>query len=510
VAQGVPFAREYGGLLANRSFGGVQVSRTFYARGQTGQQLLLGAYGALSRQIVGGQVKIYPRYEMQDLVVVNNQARGIIARNLISGDLEPYLADAVILATGGYCNVFYLSTNAISSNASAIFRAYKKGAYLANPSFIQIHPTGIPHYSDHQTKLTLMSESLRNDARVWVPKNPGDKRPANDIPENERDYYLEEKYPSFGNLVPRDVASRNAKQQCDAGKGVGPTGRAVYMDFAEAIKRDGREVIARKYGNLFDMYKNIIDQDPYETPMMIYPSAHFTMGGLWVDYNLMSTIPGLFVLGEANFSDHGANRLGANSLMQALADGYFIAPYTIASYLAESDLSDVSLDHGAFKESLQASDARIKGLLSIKGKRTVDSLHKELGRIMEDYVGVMRNETGLRVAIDKVRELRQEFWENLKVPGNDHSYCLNLQKAGRLADFLELGELMAIDALNREESCGGHLREESQSDEGEAIRDDENFCHVSAWEYKGDGTAPELHKEPLVFENVELTQRSYK
>jgi len=510
VAQGVPFAREYGGLLTNRSFGGVQVSRTFYARGQTGQQLLLGAYGALSRQVADGQVKMFPRYEMQDLVVVDDRARGIVARNLITGDLEPYAADAVILATGGYCNVFYLSTNAISSNASAIYQAYKKGACLANPSFIQIHPTGIPHYSDHQTKLTLMSESLRNDARVWVPKNPGDKRRANDIPENERDYYLEVKYPNFGNLVPRDVASRNAKQQCDAGKGVGPTGRAVYMDFSEAIKRDGRDAIARKYGNLFDMYKNIINQDPFETPMMIYPSAHFTMGGLWVDYNLMSSVSGLFVLGEANFSDHGANRLGANSLMQALADGYFIAPYTIADYLAEADLSDVSLDHNAFKESLQTVGARIQRILSINGKRTVDSLHRELGRIMEDHVGVTRNETGLKAAIEKVRELREEFWENLKVPGNDRSYCLNIQKAGRLADFLELGELMAIDALDRRESCGGHLREESQSEEGEAIRDDKNFCHVSAWEYKGDGMQPELYKEPLVFENVELTQRSYK
>ena len=510
VAQGVPFAREYGGLLANRSFGGVQVSRTFYARGQTGQQLLLGAYGALSRQIAVGQVKMFARYEMQDLVVVNDRARGIIARNLITGDLEPYAADAVILATGGYCNVFFLSTNAISSNASAIFQAYKKGAYLANPSFVQIHPTGIPHYSDHQTKLTLMSESLRNDARVWVPKTPGDKRPANDIPEDERNYYLEEKYPSFGNLVPRDVASRNAKHQCDIGKGVGPTGRAVYMDFSDAIKRDGRDIIARKYGNLFDMYKNIIDQDPYETPMMIYPSAHFTMGGLWVDYNLMSSLPGLFVLGEANFSDHGANRLGANSLMQALADGYFIAPYTVASYLAEADLSEVNLDHDAFTASLQDIDGRLKKLLSINGKRTVDSIHKALGRIMEDHVGVTRNESGLKTAIEMIRELRTEFWENLKVPGDERSYCLNFQKAGRMADFLELGELMAIDALDRTESCGGHLREESQSEEGEAIRDDDNFCHVSAWEYKGDGVQPALYKEPLVFENVELTQRSYK
>jgi len=510
VAQGVPFAREYGGLLANRSFGGVQVSRTFYARGQTGQQLLLGAYGALSRQIAAGRVQMFPRYEMQDLVVVNGRATGIIAQNLINGDLESYAADAVILATGGYCNVFYLSTNAISSNASAIFQAYKKGAFLANPSFVQIHPTGIPHYSDHQTKLTLMSESLRNDARVWVPKKAGDNRPANNIPENERDYYLENKYPSFGNLVPRDVASRNAKQQCDAGKGVGPTGRAVYMDFSEAIKRDGREVIARKYGNLFDMYQNIIDEDPYETPMMIYPSAHFTMGGLWVDYNLMSNVPGLFVLGEANFSDHGANRLGANSLMQALADGYFIAPYTIGGYLADAGLSDVSPEHEAFKASLQAVDERIKRLLAINGRRTVDSIHKELGRIMEDYVGVTRNETGLQTAVEKVRGLREEFWDNLKVPGNARGYCLNFQKAGRLADFLELAEVMAIDALERRESCGGHLREESQSEEGEAIRDDENYCHVSAWQYEGDGVQPEHHQEPLVFEHVELSQRSYK
>jgi len=510
VAQGVPFAREYGGLLANRSFGGVQVSRTFYARGQTGQQLLLGAYGALSRQIAAGQVQIFPRYEMQDLVVVNGRAAGIVAQNLITGDLEPYAADAVILATGGYCNVFYLSTNAISSNASAIFQAYKKGAFLANPSFVQIHPTGIPHYSDHQTKLTLMSESLRNDARVWVPKKAGDNRTANDIPESERDYYLENKYPSFGNLVPRDVASRNAKQQCDAGKGVGPTGRAVYMDFSEAIKRDGREVIARKYGNLFDMYQNIIDEDPYETPMMIYPSAHFTMGGLWVDYNLMSNLPGLFVLGEANFSDHGANRLGANSLMQALADGYFIAPYTIGGYLADAGLSDVSPAHEAFKASRQAADERIKRLLAINGRRTVDSIHKELGRIMEDYVGVTRNETGLQTAIGKVQELREEFWQNLKVPGNVRGYCLNFQKAGRLADFLELAELMAVDALDRRESCGGHLREESQSVDGEAIRDDENFCHVAAWQYRGDGAQPAYHREPLVFEHVELSQRSYK
>ena len=510
AAQGVPFAREYGGLLANRSFGGAQVSRTFYARGQTGQQLLLGAYGALSRQIADGQVKMFPRHEMMDLVVANGRARGIIARNLINGDLEAHAADAVLLSTGGYSNVFYLSTNAISCNVSAIWQAYKKGAFFANPCFTQIHPTCLPHVSSHQTKLTLMSESLRNDGRVWVPKNPGDKRPPNDIPENERDYYLEEKYPSFGNLVPRDVASRNAKQQCDAGKGVGPTGRAVYLDFNQAIQRDGKEVIARKYGNLFDMYKNIIDEDPYETPMMIYPAAHYTMGGLWVDYNLMSNVPGLFVLGEANFSDHGANRLGASALMQGLADGYFIGPYTLAGYLGEAGNSDVGPDHAAFKESIQEVQTRIEKLLSIKGKRTVEDIHRELGRVMEDNVGLARNEAGLKKAIEQIRGIRAEFWENVKVAGPANTYRLNLQKAGRLADYLELGELMAVDALECKESCGCHLREESESEEGEAIRDDDNFCNVSAWEYKGDGVEPELHKEPLVFENVELTQRSYK
>ena len=510
VAQGVPFAREYGGLLDNRSFGGVQVSRTFYARGQTGQQLLLGAYGALSRQIATGQVKMFPRHEMMDLVVIDGKARGIIARNLLNGQLDAHSAHAVVLATGGYCNVFYLSTNAISSNASAIFQAYRKGAYLANPSFVQIHPTSIPHYSDHQTKLTLMSESLRNDARVWVPKQSGDNRPPKDIPEAERDYYLERRYPSFGNLVPRDVASRNAKQQCDAGKGVGPTGRAVYLDFKDAIDRDGETVIARKYGNLFDMYRNIIDQDPYQTPMMIYPAAHFTMGGLWVDYNLMSTIPGLFVLGEANFADHGANRLGANSLMQALADGYFVAPCSIAGYFAGTELPPAETDHPEFSSARQSAASRIKKLLDVNGRRTVDSFHKALGRIMEDYVGVSRNANGLNTAIEKIRILREEFWGDIKIPGDDSSYSLNLQKAGRLADFLELGEVMAIDALAREESCGGHLREESQSEDGEAIRDDESFCHVAAWQYQGEGKAPVFHKEPLVFENVQLTQRSYK
>jgi succinate dehydrogenase / fumarate reductase flavoprotein subunit len=510
VAQGVPFAREYGGLLDNRSFGGVQVSRTFYARGQTGQQLLLGAYGALSRQIAAGQVKMFPRHEMMDLVVWDGKASGIIARNLVNGQLDAHSAHAVVLATGGYCNVFYLSTNAISSNASAIFQAYRKGAFLANPSFVQIHPTSIPHYSDHQTKLTLMSESLRNDARVWVPKKSGDSRPPEDIPEAERDYYLERRYPSFGNLVPRDVASRNAKQQCDAGKGVGPTGRAVYLDFKDAIDRDGMAVISRKYGNLFDMYQNIIDQNPYKTPMMIYPAAHFTMGGLWVDYNLMSTIPGLFVLGEANFADHGANRLGANSLMQALADGYFIAPCSIAGYFAGTDLPSVDPDQAEFSSAKRTAANRITKLLEVNGNRTVDSFHKALGRIMEDYVGVSRNTNGLNAAIEKIRALREEFWEEVKIPGDNSSYSLNLQKAGRLADFLELGEVMAVDALARKESCGGHLREESESEDGEAIRDDENFCHVAAWQYQGEGKAPAFHKEPLVFEYVKLTQRSYK
>ncbi|MEE4265161.1 MAG: fumarate reductase/succinate dehydrogenase flavoprotein subunit [Desulfobacteraceae bacterium] len=510
VAQGVPFAREYGGLLDNRSFGGAQVSRTFYARGQTGQQLLLGAYGALSRQIAAGQVTMFSRHEMLDLVVVNERARGIIARNLINGELEAHAADAVLLATGGYSNVFYLSTNALSCNVSAIWQSYKKGALFANPCYTQIHPTSLPHISDHQTKLTLMSESLRNDGRVWVPKNPEDKRPANDIPGNERDYFLEEKYPSFGNLVPRDVASRNAKLVCDTGKGVGPTGRAVYLDFTEAIKRDGKEIIAGKYGNLFDMYRNIIADDPYETPMMIYPAAHFTMGGLWVDYNLMSTIPGLFVLGEANFSDHGANRLGASALMQGLADGYFVIPYTLAGFLGDAGNSDVDADHAAFNESIRSVNTRIETLLSINGKRTVEDIHRELGRIMEDKVGLARNEAGLKEAIEKIRAVKDEFWQNVKVVGPADTYRLNLQKAGRLADFLELGELMAIDALDRRESCGCHLREESQSEEGEAVRDDENFCHVSAWAYKGDGADPELHQESLDFENDELSQRSYK
>ncbi len=510
VAQGVPFARDYGGLLANRSFGGAQVSRTFYARGQTGQQLLLGAYSSLSRQIADGKVQMVPRREMTDIVVINGQARGIVVRNLITGEHESHEADAVVLATGGYGNVFYLSTNATSCNVEACFKAYKKGAFFANPCYTQIHPTCIPHSGDYQSKLTLMSESLRNDGRVWVPAHSGDTRRPHDIPESERNYYLENKYPSFGNLVPRDVASLNAKDQCDAGYGVGPTGYAVYLDFADAIHRDGKEVIQKKYGNLFDMYENITGEDPYKTPMMIYPASHYTMGGLWVDYNLMSTIPGLFVLGEANFSDHGANRLGASALMQGLADGYFIIPYTIGGYLAGNSLPDVNTSHPAFKEAIGESQNRIEKLLSIRGNRTADDIHRELGQIMRHYCGMARNENGLNKSIQLIRNLRDEFWQNLLVPGSDKDYNLSLQKAGRVDAFLEFGELLAIDALARKESCGGHFNEAYQTEEGEAKRDDENFCHVSAWEYKGYGQKPEFHMEPLVFENVELTQRSYK
>ena len=510
VAQGVPFARDYGGLLANRSFGGAQVSRTFYARGQTGQQLLLGAYSSLSRQIAAGKVKMYTRRELQDIVIINGQARGIVVRNLINGDLESHEADAVVLATGGYGNVFYLSTNATSCNVGAAFKAYRKGAFFANPCYTQIHPTCIPQGGDYQSKLTLMSESLRNDGRVWVPKKQGDKRRPEEIPESERNYYLEVKYPSFGNLVPRDVASRNAKEWCDAGYGVGETGYAVYLDFADAIERDGKDVIAKKYGNLFDMYANITGDDPYKTPMMIYPASHYTMGGLWVDYNLMSTIPGLFVLGEANFSDHGANRLGASALMQGLADGYFIIPYTIGGYLSTESLPKVSPDHAAFKEATADVKENIAKLMAIKGHRTADDMHRELGNIMWNYCGMARNEDGLTKAIGLIRNLRDEFWKNLLIPGTDKDYNLSLQKAGRVADFIEFGELLAIDALARKESCGGHFNESYQTDEGEALRDDENFCHVSAWEYKGFGEEPEFHKEPLVFENVKLTQRSYK
>jgi len=510
VAQGVPFAREYGGLLANRSFGGAQVSRTFYARGQTGQQLLLGAYGSLMRQVNAGTVKMFPRREMLDLVVVNDRARGIVCRNLINGEMESYSADAVILATGGYGGVFYLSTNAVNSNATAIWRCYKRGALLANPCYTQIHPTCIPAVGHDQSKLTLMSESLRNDGRVWVPKKKDDKRAPNDIPEDERDYYLERKYPAFGNLVPRDIASRNAKEVCDAGYGVGSTGYAVYLDFRDAIQRLGKNVIEERYGNLFAMYHEIMDEDPYSVPMKIYPATHYTMGGLWVDYNLMSTIPGLHVLGEANFSDHGANRLGASALMQGLADGYFVIPYTIGDYLAGTKLEPVKTDHAAFKDATRQVEEGTKKLLSINGKRTAREIHQELGAIVWNKIGMARNEKGLTEAIDEIRALREEFWKNVKVVGSPNDYNKNLEMAGRVADYLELAELMARDARQRRESCGCHFREESQTEEGEARRDDTNFAHVAAWEYKGPDDMPERHEEPLVFENVELTQRSYK
>jgi len=510
VAQGIPFARDYGGLLANRSFGGAQVSRTFYARGQTGQQLLLGAYSAMMRQVADGKIQMFPRREMLDVVLVGGHAKGIVVRNLITGEVERHAADAVVLCTGGYGNVFFLSTNAMASNVTAAYRAYKKGAFFANPCFTQIHPTCIPVHGSFQSKLTLMSESLRNDGRVWVPKNPGDKRPPSQIPESERDYYLERKYPSFGNLVPRDVASRNAKEQCDQGKGVGETGLAVYLDFEDAIKRDGRKVIEKKYGNLFQMYEKITADDPYQTPMMIYPAIHYTMGGLWVDYNLMSSVPGLFVLGEANFSDHGANRLGASALMQGLADGYFVLPYTIGGYLAGTTKADVTTNHKAFDESEKAVTARMDKLLAVNGKRTVDDFHKTLGRIMWEYCGMARNNEGLEMARGMIQELRSEFWENVKVPGTKADFNQSLERAGRVADFLEFGELMIVDALSRQESCGGHFNERFQTEENEALRDDDNFCHVSAWEHKGDGQEPALHKESLVFENVKLTQRSYK
>ena len=510
VAQGVPFAREYGGQLANRSFGGAQVSRTFYARGQTGQQLLLGAYGSLSRQIAAGKVRLFTRREMLDLVVIDGKARGIIARNLVSGELEKHAADAVVLASGGYGNAFYLSTNAMGSNISAAFASYRKGAFFANPCFIQIHPTCIPVHGTYQSKLTLMSEGLRNDGRVWVPKTPGDKRLPGQIPEPERDYYLEEKYPGFGNLVPRDVASRNAKLQCDMGKGVGDTQLAVYLDFKDTIKRDGRDVIARKYGNLFKMYEKITADNPYETPMKIYPAVHYTMGGLWVDYNLMSTIPGLFVLGEANFSDHGSNRLGASALMQGLADGYFIIPYTIGDYLAQASYNTVREDHSAFNESSLQVETRIKKLLSIEGKRTVDDFHRELGHILWENCGMTKKEKDLMKTKKLIADLRAEFWENVLVGGTGKEFNQSLEKAGRVADFLQFGELMVMDALERKESCGCHFNEDFQTDEHEALRDDENFCHVSAWEFRGNSHKPKLHKESLEFENVELTQRSYK
>lgn len=510
AAQGVPFAREYSGLLDNRSFGGAQVSRTFYARGQKGQQLLLGAYQALERQVDAGHVKMHPRTEMLDLVVLDRQARGIVARNLVTGRIESYLADAVVLATGGYSNVFYLSTNAKNSNATAIWRAYKRGAVFANPCFSQIHPTCIPVTGHYQSKLTLMSESLRNDGRIWVPAQNGDKRPPNQIPENERDYYLERRYPSFGNLVPRDVASRAAKEVCDAGRGVGEHGLGVYLDFAEAMERSGVVVIREKYGNLFEMYEQITAENPYEVPMRIYPAMHYTMGGLWVDYNLMSTIPGLFVIGEANFSDHGANRLGASALMQGLADGYFILPYTLSGYLAEAKLDPVSVDHPAFQESQRQLESRVRKLLSIKGKRTVDSIHQELGKVMWNNCGMVRSERGLQHAREQIPGIREEFWRNVNVLGGEDEINQALEKAGRLVDFLELTELMCLDALNRAESCGCHFREEFQTPDGEAQRDDEHFCNVSVWEYAGDQQKPVLHKEPLEFENVAPSQRSYK
>lgn len=510
VAQGVPFARDYGGLLDNRSFGGAQVSRTFYARGQTGQQLLLGAYSALNREINRGSVKMFSRTEMLEVVIVDGKARGIVVRDLVTGEVSSHAAHAVILATGGYGNVFYLSTNAKGCNVTATWRAHKKGAGFGNPCYTQIHPTCIPVSGDYQSKLTLMSESLRNDGRVWVPKKKGDTRKPSDIPEDERDYYLERKYPSFGNLAPRDIASRSAKEACDSGLGVGPSGLGVYLDFADAIKRVGEDGIKKKYGNLFHMYQKITAENPYKTPMRIYPAVHYTMGGLWVDYNLMSSIPGLFVLGEANFSDHGANRLGASALMQGLADGYFVIPYTLPNYFANEKLEKVSLNDSAFKEAENAVKERTTKFLSIKGSRTVDSFHKELGKIMWDKCGMARDKAGLEEALVKIPKLREEFWQNVKVLGDSGSLNQSLEKAGRVADFLEFGELMCRDALHREESCGGHFRTEHQTEDGEAKRNDDAFCYAAVWEYKGEGKPEELNKEPLVFENVKLATRSYK
>ena len=510
VAQGVPFAREYGGLLDNRSFGGAQVSRTFYARGQTGQQLLLGAYQSMMRQVERGTVTSFANREMLDLVVVNGQARGIICRNLITGAIERHVAHAVLLCTGGYGTAYYLSTNAVNSNVTAAWRAHKRGAFFANPCFTQIHPTCIPVSGTHQSKLTLMSESLRNDGRVWVPKKQGDTRPPQQIPEAERDYYLERRYPSFGNLVPRDVASRNAKAVCDQGRGVGESGLAVYLDFADAIKRLGPDVIKARYGNLFDMYTKITAEDPYAVPMRIYPAIHYTMGGLWVDYNLMSTIPGLHVLGEANFSDHGANRLGASALMQGLADGYFVIPYTLANYLAGTSFAAVTSDHDAFAEAESAVQKRIDTLLSVRGTKTPRQLHRELGALLWDEVGMARNAAGLAKALERIPQLREEFWQNVSVPGPKTNLNKNLEYAGRVADYLEFAELLTRDALHRTESCGGHFREESQTPDGEALRDDEHFSYVAAWEYTGLGKGPVMHKEELVFEYVKPTQRSYK
>ena len=512
VAQGVPFAREYGGLLANRSFGGAQVSRTFYARGQTGQQLLLGAYQALERQVGLGKVAMYPRTEMLDLIVADGRARGIVTRDLTTGRVESHLGDAVVLGTGGYGNVFYLSTNAKGSNATAIWRAYRRGAAFGNPCFTQIHPTCIPQSGDYQSKLTLMSESLRNDGRVWVPKKAGDTRAPDEIPEAERDYYLERKYPSFGNLSPRDIASRAAKEVCDEGRGVGPTGRGVYLDFADAIKRLGTDTIHERYGNLFEMYQRITDDNPYRVPMRIYPAVHYTMGGLWVDYNLMSTIPGLHVIGEANFSDHGANRLGASALMQGLADGYFILPYTIGSYIASAKLSPISASHPAVREAERAVLECTRRLLAPRSgrTRTVDAFHRELGKIMWEGCGMARSEAGLRSALARIPELREEFWREVTVLGSDGELNQALERAGRVADFLELAELMCLDALHRRESCGGHFRVEYQTGDGEAQRDDEHFAYVAAWEYTGEHSAPTLWREPLHFEHVHLAQRSYK
>ena len=512
VAQGVPFAREYGGLLDNRSFGGAQVSRTFYARGQTGQQLLIGAYSALSRQVASGNVRMFTRMEMLDVVVVDGRASGIVTRNLVTGEVESHAADAVVLATGGYANVFFLSTNAMGCNVTAAYRAYKKGAGFANPCFTQIHPTCIPVAGDHQSKLTLMSESLRNDGRVWVPQQVGDTRPPNEIPDAERDYFLERKYPSFGNLTPRDVASRSAKEVCDEGRGVGKTGLGVYLDFRDATARMGPDTVAAKYGNLFDMYQRITDENPYQVPMRIFPAPHYTMGGLWVDYNLMSTVEGLFVIGEANFSDHGANRLGASALMQGLADGYFILPATIGNYFAQLGISHqtVSPDHAEFKQAEQGCTTRLNRLLNASGNRTVDSFHKELGRIMWENCGMSRNAEGLEKALQQIPELREEFWKNVKVMGAGEELNLSLEKAGRVADFLEFGELMCRDALTRNESCGGHFREEYQTPEGEAVRDDEQYCHSAVWEYTGDDAVPIRNEEQLEFEYVELALRSYK
>jgi succinate dehydrogenase / fumarate reductase flavoprotein subunit len=510
VAQGVPFAREYGGHLSNRSFGGAQVSRTFYAKGQTGQQLLLGAYSALSRQIGLGTVKMYNRTEMLDVVIVNGHAKGIIVRDMVTGKVSSHSADAVVLATGGYGNVFYLSTNAMGCNVTATYRAHKKGALFANPCYTQIHPTCIPVSGDYQSKLTLMSESLRNDGRIWVPKKKGDTRSPDQIPEDERDYYLERKYPSYGNLAPRDISSRSAKEACDNGLGVGPGGLGVYLDFSAAIKRLGEDVIKDRYGNLFDMYQCITAENPYQVPMRIYPAVHYTMGGLWVDYNLMSNIPGLHVIGEANFSDHGANRLGASALMQGLADGYFVLPYTIGDYFANNPSKKISTDAPEFKQAEAEVNGRVNKLLAVKGKKTVDEFHRELGKIMWDYCGMARNKAGLEKAIKLIPELRQEFWNNVNVLGKNEELNQSLEKAGRVADFLEFGELMCRDALNREESCGGHFREEYQTPDGEAQRNDDKFCYVSAWEYKGENQKPVEHKEELSYENIKLAQRSYK